>query len=121
MREVVLVIHVLLAIILVAIVLLQRSEGGALGIGGGGPGGGLVSARGAANLLTRATAIIAGAFMLTSITLTILAGGQRTPTSILDTLPSELQPPAEQQAPQQPVQPPAKTDSQKPEVPISDE
>lgn len=120
MREVILVIHVLLAIILVAIVLVQRSEGGALGIGGGGPGGGLVSARGATNLLTRITAILAGTFMVTSILLTVLAGGHRTPTSILDTIPGELQPPA-QSVPQPTSQKPEKSQTPTPKVPISDE
>ena len=57
--------------------LIQRSEGGGLGMGGGSGGGmgGFMSARGTANLLTRATGILAGAFMLTSIVLAILAGG----------------------------------------------
>lgn len=66
----VLVIHTLIAIALVAVILLQRSEGGALGIGGG-PSG-MMTARGAANLLTRATAWLATAFIATSIILAIL-------------------------------------------------
>lgn len=57
---------------LIAVVLLQRSEGGALGIGGG--GGGMMSGRGPASMLTRMTAVLAGVFFLTSIALTILAG-----------------------------------------------
>ena len=68
---------------LVAVVLLQRSEGGALGIGGAG-GGGFFSSRGTANLLTRTTAILAGIFFLTSLALTILAGLDGRPLSILD-------------------------------------
>ncbi len=72
----------MLAIALAAIVLLQRSEGGALGIGGGGGGGGLVSSRGAGNILTKATWTLAALFMLNSIVLTILAGGGGEPTSI---------------------------------------
>lgn len=71
MQTVLLVIHLIIAIALVATVLLQQSEGGALGIGGG-PGG-LVTARGAANLLTRATAILATIFFITSLVLTIMA------------------------------------------------
>lgn len=91
MTTVLLVIHILLALALIGVVLLQRSEGGGLGIGGGGGGGGMggfLTGRGTANLLTRTTAILAAGFMLTSITLTILAGGGQ-PTSILDRLPAE--------------------------------
>ncbi|MEI6486345.1 MAG: preprotein translocase subunit SecG [Sphingomonadales bacterium] len=69
-----LVIHGLITLALVAVILLQRSEGGALGIGGGG-GGGLMTARGAANLLTRSTTILAGLFIAMSILLAVLAAG----------------------------------------------
>jgi preprotein translocase subunit SecG len=69
-----LVIHGLITLGLVAVILLQRSEGGALGIGGGG-GGGLMTARGAANLLTRATTILAILFIVMSIVLAVLAAG----------------------------------------------
>ncbi|MGI9483687.1 MAG: preprotein translocase subunit SecG [Hyphomicrobiales bacterium] len=87
MSSVLLVIHLIIAIALVATVLLQRSEGGALGIGGGGGGGGgLFSGRGAANALTRATAVLAALFFVTSILLTILARGDGTPGSILDAI-----------------------------------
>jgi preprotein translocase subunit SecG len=87
MTTVILVIHMMLAIALVITVLLQRSEGGGLGIGGSGGGGGmggLMSVRGTANLLTRATAILAAGFMGTSIALAILANNTREPSSILD-------------------------------------
>ncbi|MDX1729978.1 MAG: preprotein translocase subunit SecG, partial [Aurantimonas coralicida] len=67
------------------VVLLQRSEGGALGIGGG--GGGMMSARGAANALTRTTGILAAAFFVTSLSLGILARYGAQPTDILDRLP----------------------------------
>ena len=70
-----LVIHGLIALGLVGVILLQRSEGGALGIGGGGGGGGLMTARGAANLLTRATTVLAALFIITSILLAVLAAG----------------------------------------------
>jgi preprotein translocase subunit SecG len=73
MENVVLVVHLLLAIFLIAVVLLQRSEGGALGIGGG--GGGLVSQRGAATALSKVTWLLAIGFICTSITLTIMSGG----------------------------------------------
>ncbi len=82
MQEVILVIHLILAIALVTTVLLQRSEGGALGIGGG-PGG-MMSGRGAANLLTRATAILAACFFVTSLVLTILANSGSRGRSIME-------------------------------------
>lgn len=72
MATVLLVIHLMVAAALVGVVLLQKSEGGALGIGGGG-GGGFLTGRGTANLLTRTTAGLAAAFFATSILLTILA------------------------------------------------
>jgi len=69
MATVLLVIHLMIATALVCVVLMQKSEGGALGIGGGG-GGGFLTGRGTANLLTRTTAGLAAAFFLTSILLT---------------------------------------------------
>jgi preprotein translocase subunit SecG len=88
MSSVLLVIHLIIAIALVATVLLQRSEGGALGMGGGGGGGGggLFTGRGAANVLTRVTAVLAGLFFVTSILLTLLARGDGSPQSILDAI-----------------------------------
>jgi len=76
MQTVLLVIHLMIASALVAVVLWQRSEGGALGIGGG--GGGFLTGRGQANLLTRATAALAAGFFITSILLTII-GQHRAP------------------------------------------
>jgi preprotein translocase subunit SecG len=73
MQTVLLVVHLIIAIALIAVVLLQRSEGGALGIGGGGGGGSLFSARGVGNTLTRTTAFLAVMFFITSIGLTLLA------------------------------------------------
>lgn len=81
MANVVLIVHLILAIFLIAVVLLQRSEGGALGIGGG--GGGLVSARGAATALSKVTWMLAIGFICTSITLTILAADSG-PRSVFD-------------------------------------
>ncbi len=89
MFSIVLAIHLLITLALIGVVLMQRSEGGALGIGGGGGGGGgggFLTGRGTANLLTRTTAILAACFMATSITLTILAGVDRQPDSLLDSL-----------------------------------
>ena len=88
MATVILVIHLMIAAAMVGVVLMQKSEGGALGIGGsgggGGGGGGFLTGRGQANLLTRVTAGLAMAFFATSIALTVL--GQRTNTdeSIFD-------------------------------------
>jgi preprotein translocase subunit SecG len=82
MTTVVLVIHLMIAAALVGIILVQRSEGGALGIGGG--GGGLMSGRGAANLLTRITAGLAAAFFGTSILLAVMASDRTAPPSILE-------------------------------------
>ena len=74
METVILVVHLIIALGLIGVVLLQRSEGGALGIGSGGGGGGnLVSARGVGNALTRTTAYLALGFFATSIALTMLA------------------------------------------------
>ena len=90
MTAVFLIIHLMLAIGLVTVVLLQRSDGGALGgLGGGGnPSsggfGGLMSGRQSANLLTRITAILAACFMGTSLLLAILAAHRSQPTSILE-------------------------------------
>lgn len=84
MIAVLLVVHLILAIALVCVVLLQKSEGGALGLGGGGNFGGLMTTRGSANLLTRTTAIIATLFMITSLTLAIFATDRTAPRSILD-------------------------------------
>jgi len=80
MQQVVIVIHLMLVLALIGVVLLQRSEGGGLGIGGG---SGFMTSRGTANVLTRATAILAGLFFATSLILSILASMNRAPTSIL--------------------------------------
>lgn len=103
METIILVIHLILAIGIVATVLLQRSEGGGLGIGGGG-GGGLMSVRSAANLMTRTTAILAAAFMVTSLTLAIMAGMRTDRKSILER-PAATTTPVEQQTPAKPKVP----------------
>ena len=100
MTTVVLVIHLILAVSLVAIVLLQRSEGGALGMGGGGGGmGGFMTGRATADLLTRTTGFLAAGFMASSLTLAILASNERNVGSIID------QPAPVTQEPVQPGQP----------------
>jgi preprotein translocase subunit SecG len=85
METVVIVIHLMVIIALVAVVLMQRSEGGALGIGGG---GNFMSARGQGNVLTRTTAILAAAFFATSIILTVMTRFADRPASILDDVPA---------------------------------
>src|SRR5690349_10736667 len=109
METVVLVIHLLIALALIGVVLVQKSEGGGLGIGGGsGTMGGMMSARGTANLLTRTTAILAGCFMLTSVVLAVMAGGHSQPRSILERLPAGGAPaPTEPVAPAPPAAPAA--------------
>lgn len=85
MELVLLIVHLVLAIALIGVVLLQRSEGGALGIGGGGGGGmsGFLTGAATANLLTRATAVIAALFIATSMGLAIMSGNKRAPTSVV--------------------------------------
>ncbi|SFN36818.1 protein translocase subunit secG [Roseovarius lutimaris] len=83
MENVVLTIHLLLALALIGVVLLQRSEGGGLGMGGG---GGAVSGRSAATALGKITWILAAAFIVTSITLTIIAAQNAAGVSVLDRL-----------------------------------
>lgn len=85
METVVIVIHLMVVLALVGVVLLQRSEGGGLGIGGG---SGFMTARGAANALTRATAVLAVAFFATSLTLSIIARYGAQPLDILDRVPA---------------------------------
>jgi preprotein translocase subunit SecG len=85
MQTVIIVIHLMIVSVLIGTVLLQKSEGGGLGMGGG---AGFMSSRGTANLLTRTTAILAGIFFLTSMALAWLAGVDRKPSSILGTAPA---------------------------------
>ncbi len=83
MENVILVVHLILALALIGVVLLQRSEGGGLGMGSS---GGVVSARGAATALGKITWLLAIAFIATSITLTVLAAKNSADTSVLDRL-----------------------------------
>jgi preprotein translocase subunit SecG len=100
MQAVLIIVHLLVAIALICVVLLQRSEGGALGMGGGGQGlGGLFSQRGAASTLTRTTAILGLVFFVTSMSLTLLSLGARKPTSILNQAPPGTAAPAGPNAP----------------------
>ena len=88
MTTVILIIHIIISISIVGLVLMQRSEGGGLGIGGG---NNFMSARGTADLLTRATTILAIAFFCTSILLATLAGYGKKSSSIIDEVSQESQ------------------------------
>ena len=79
MQSVIIVVHLLIVLALIGVILLQKSEGGALGIGGG---GGFLTSRGTSNVLTRTTAILAAAFFLTSFGLSVFAGWGRQQGSI---------------------------------------
>lgn len=99
MSQVLLIIHLIIAMSLVVSILLQRSEGGGLGIGGGGSGGGLVSSRGSANFMTRVTAFLAAGFMATSLTLAILASQGSQQQSIVQQIPTGQEAPADPTVP----------------------
>ena len=85
MTAVILTIHSIIVLALIGVVLLQRSDGGALGLGGGG-GGGFMTGRGAANALTRTTSILAAGFFATSLLLAIRAGGGEDEDRVIDEL-----------------------------------
>ena len=104
MQTVLVFIELLIAVALIIFVLLQRSEGGALGMGGGSSMGGLFSPRGAADTLTRTTAILAFLFFVTCLGLNLLALHGRNETSILD-VPAAGSGPVPSQQKQAPLKP----------------
>lgn len=87
-ENIILTVHLILAVLLIGVVLLQRSEGGGLGMGGGGGGGGggVMTGRQAANALSRLTWIFAIGFLITSLTLTLIAARNSSGGSIVDQL-----------------------------------
>jgi preprotein translocase subunit SecG len=89
MQTVIVVIHLMVVATMIGVVLLQKSEGGGLGIGST---GGFLSSRGTSNVLTRTTAILAGVFFATSLVLSILAGWNRKPPSIIQGSPTQQTP-----------------------------
>ncbi|MEK9945335.1 MAG: preprotein translocase subunit SecG [Alphaproteobacteria bacterium] len=101
----ILIVHVIIAVALVVMVLLQRSEGGALGMGGGNTTGGLMTGRAAGNLLTRSTGILGAAFMITSIGLAILTGVTSSNRSLFDNPPLVAPAPVQQEQSDEPAQP----------------
>ena len=120
MENVLLIIHLLLALGLIAVVLLQRSEGGGLGIGGG---GGAMAGRAPATALGKFTWILAIAFIITSLTLTIIAAQKSAGVSVIDQI--GVTPPAQNQ-PADPLVPPSgdltppAQDDDTPLVPLAD-
>lgn len=117
MQTVLIVIHLMIVLALVGVVLIQRSEGGGLGIGGG---SGFMSARGTANALTRTTAILATLFFITSLALGILSRYESRPSDILNRIPQGQQGTGggilDQLGPA-PTQPPAQSDNGVPSGP----
>ena len=96
MENFILVLNIILAIILVIVILLQKSEGGALGIGASQDS--FISSRSAGNILTKATAVIATFFIITSISLTIIGQKEISTSSVLEKV-EEKQDPSEPQIP----------------------
>lgn len=86
MLQVLLVIHIIISVALVGVILVQKSDGGGLGIGG--PGN-VMSARGSANLLTRATSILAVAFIVLSLALAIVSGNRDSGSSVMEQVQTE--------------------------------
>lgn len=109
-----LVVQTLIAAALVAVILMQRSEGGGLGVSSSSAG--LMTARGAADFLTRATAILGGLFIAVSILLAAIAGVSRESTTVDTSLAKQQQP--VQQAPVAPAAPPAANETA-PAVPVA--
>ncbi|MBV9521964.1 MAG: preprotein translocase subunit SecG [Alphaproteobacteria bacterium] len=122
MTVIVLVIHLILATAMIGVVLIQKSEGGGLGMGGGGGMSGFMTGRSTANLLTRTTALLAAGFFATSIVLAFLAGGSRVQRSIVDQVPPVSAPaPAAPPASSAPATPaaPAPAEPSTPSVPLA--
>lgn len=100
-----LTLHIIVSVCLAAVVLLQRSEGGALGMGGGPTG--FMTARGAGDLLTRTTWILGTAFFVLSLALTLVTGREKAASSVVDRVKVESLSPEALKARQTPAAPPA--------------
>src|SRR5689334_4245912 len=107
-----LIVQTLIAIALIAVILMQRSEGGGLGVGGSSSG--FMTARGAADFLTRSTSVLGGLFIVLSIVMAAIAGATRTPTKV-DTSLANVATPLERSQPQQQQQQPAQNPSTAPQ------
>ena len=123
MHTVVIVVHLMLVLAMIGVIMLQKSEGGGLGIGSS---GGFMTSRGTANVLTRATAILAAGFFITSLALSIIAGHSRAPTSVIPSSQqqgggvfNQLGGGAQQQQPATPAAPAAPAAPSGPQVPQS--
>ncbi|MEO7601763.1 MAG: preprotein translocase subunit SecG [Sphingomicrobium sp.] len=113
-----LIVQTLVAFSLVLVILMQRSEGGGLGVGGS--SGGLMTARGAADFLTRATSVLGGTFIVLSITLAAVAGVSRESAKVDTSLAKPLQTQPVGQAPANPAPTPAPAGSEPaPAVPLA--
>ena len=104
MENVILVVHLILALMLIGIVLMQRSDGGGLGMGGG---GGAATGRSAATGMTKLTWILAVGFLVTSITMTIVAAQNAAGSSVLDR--DDLLPPTDGTSAPTPAVPPGES------------
>ena len=109
MENVVLTVHLILALVLIGLVLMQRSEGGGLGMGGG--GGSTTSGRGVTSPLAKLTWVLAAAFISTSIALTIIAAAQSDGSSVIDQIGGTVRTPAAPAVDTLLVPPPAATDA----------
>jgi len=116
-----LIVQTLIAAALIGVILMQRSEGGGLGVGGSSSG--FMTARGAADFLTRSTAVLGGIFIVLSIVMAAIAGATRTPTKIDTSLANSTAPLQQTQpAQQQPAQTPTANPNQNqpaPAVPLA--
>jgi preprotein translocase subunit SecG len=117
-----LIVQSLIAISLVGVILMQRSEGGGLGVGGSSSG--FMTARGAADFLTRSTAVLGGMFIVLSIVMAAIAGATRTPTKIDTSLAGKTGSPVQQTQPVQPAPAPVapsttQQNKQTPAVPLA--
>ena len=96
-----LIVQTLIAGSLVGVILVQRSEGGGLGVGGSSSG--FMTARGAADFLTRSTAVLGGMFIVLSVVMAAIAGATRTPSKIDTSLAGKTESPVQQTQPVQPA------------------
>lgn len=110
-----LIVQTLIAVALIGVILMQRSEGGGLGVGGSSSG--FMTARGAADFLTRSTAILGGAFIVLSIVMAAIAGATRQPVKIDTSLGNSTVPVQQSQPAQQPAPNPAATPEQNQQAP----
>ena len=112
-----LIVQSLVALTLIGTILMQRSEGGGLGVGGSSSG--FMTARGAADFLTRSTAVLGGLFIVLSIVMAAIAGATREPVKIDTSLANKVAAPTQQQQPQQtqPVQPTPASPTQNKQAP----